>query len=911
MNILPLASPLATLETTGGKGANLARLARAGFPVPDGFLISTAAYRQFVQENSLASAIDPAIDSLDTADPVALETASTRIRAAFSAGTLSPALAQEIQTAYKSLNQESKIEDRMPVAVRSSATAEDLPDLSFAGQQDTYLNIVGFDALCAAVIQCWGSLWTARAIGYRARNNIPHKEVALSVVVQQMVQSEASGVLFTANPLTGRRTETVIDATFGLGEALVSGLVEPDHYLVTNGGLILEKNLGAKATLITSRTEGGTVTEQRLAADLQAIPDDVILALTQLGQCVAAEYDFPQDIEWAWTNGQLYLLQARPITSLYPLPEGMSPDPLRAMMALSSVQGVMEPLTPLGLDTLIHVLSGGRKIFGLPIDPATQHVLLNAGERMYLDVTSILSNPLGRKILPRGAVNIDPGVSQAFLEIVKDPRMAPKSKGLRLQTIRRLLRFLLPTLGRIRRVWHDPAACRTEVFRIMDVAVAEAEARVTPTGEVWTDFANQLALLRASQIIFPDVVVPYGVTAVVAGMVPFFGILQNFANRTGNPDLKTIPLEIARGLPYNVTTEMDLALWHTAQTLRAQTDVFTLFTSTPATDLAHRYLAGTLPPAAQQPLAAFLTQYGMRGLGEIDLGRPRWGEDPEHIIQVLQGYLKIEDPALAPDVVFARGEKAAEAAAERLIAAVRQQPFGGVRARLVQWAVTRYRAVGGLREAPKFFAIRMMGVIRQSLLASGRSLTEMGLLHEPDDLFFLTIRELHTIDAQKTVPDVLRTRIAERRALRAREMRRKQLPRVLLSDGTAYYEGLRNEAGDSATIHGSPVSPGVVEGIVHIVHNPLGAHLTPGEILVCPGTDPAWTPLFLSAGGLVMEVGGMMTHGSVVAREYGIPAVVGVHAATSRLKTGQRIRVDGSTGKIIILNPISKGVSHV
>ena len=370
-------------------------------------------------------------------------------------------------------------------------------------------------------------------------------------------------------------------------------------------------------------------------------------------------------------------------------------------------------------------------------------------------------------------------------------------------------------------------------------------------------------------------VIPNGVAVVIAGMIPFFGILQRFAQEaaraTGQPEVAQLPLAMARGLPYNVTTEMDLALWQTAVNLRGEPESAHFFAVTPAAELAARYLDGRLPRFAQGVVAAFMEKYGIRGLGEIDLGRPRWREQPEPIMQVLQSYLRIEDPAQAPDAVFGRGAVAAAAAANRLEAAVRKSRGGRIKVRLVRWATRRYRALAGLREAPKFFAIRMMSLIRQGLLASGADFVAAGLLGEADDLFFLQVRELQVIGQRRTVPPDFRARIAERRALRARELRRKQQPRVLLSDGTCFFAGVRGADGAADTLVGDPVSPGLVEGTVHIVFDPTGAQLAPGEILVCPGTDPAWTPLFLAAGGLVMEVGGMMTHGSVVARDMGSP----------------------------------------
>ena len=281
----PLTQQNTSLATVGGKGLNLSRLARAGFTVPPGFLVTTEAYRAFVDANDLQPFVLDTLAGTTLDDPDALQHASQEIRARFAQSVFPTDLVDAIQSAYADLG-------RPAVAVRSSATAEDLPDMSFAGQQDTFLNVVGDEALLEAAINCWSSLWTARAIGYRARNDIPQDEVALSVVVQEMVQSEASGVLFTANPLTGTRTETVIDATLGLGEALVAGLVEPDHYVVdTATGRITSKELGAKA-LVIRNDEGGGVSQMTEQSDqIQALTDVTILELAQLGQRVAEHYD--------------------------------------------------------------------------------------------------------------------------------------------------------------------------------------------------------------------------------------------------------------------------------------------------------------------------------------------------------------------------------------------------------------------------------------------------------------------------------------------------------------------------------------------------------------------------------------------------------------------------------------------
>ena len=348
------------LLIAGGKGANLGALIQAGLPVPPGFCVITPAYRSFVEMNKLEMEIHKILEATRMDDPASLEKASDSIRACFQRGEMSAALADEIRQAYANLHNPPG-----PVAVRSSATAEDLPDLSFAGQQDTYLNILGEAALLDAVIRCWASLWTARAIGYRARNQISHDEVALAVIVQQMVQSEASGVLFTANPLTGKRSETVIDATLGLGEALVSGQVEPDHYMVANSGeKILSKTLGAKGLSIQGQSGGGTVTLHHSAADRQALPDEQILALARLGQQAQTYFGSPQDMEWAWAEGRLYVVQSRPVTSLYPLPKGSAEQPLEVFLFFGAWQGMLDPFTPIGQDAFSMLVVEIGKLLG-------------------------------------------------------------------------------------------------------------------------------------------------------------------------------------------------------------------------------------------------------------------------------------------------------------------------------------------------------------------------------------------------------------------------------------------------------------------------------------------------------------------------------------------------------------------
>lgn len=894
MYTMSLHSAQATLERAGGKGLNLARLVDAGLPVPPGFIVTTDAYRAFVAANDLHAWVMAQVAGARPDDPEQLQTASEAIRARFAAGAVPEAVATAVQASYRTLSSDATA----AVAVRSSATAEDLPDLSFAGQQDTFLNVVGAEALLQAVVGCWSSLWTARAIGYRARNGIPHEEVALAVVVQCLVPAEASGVLFTADPLTGRRDHTVIDAIFGLGEALVSGQVEPDHYLVeTATGRILEKRLGAKALTIRDQAGGGTTTETADASRRQALPDAAIRAVTALGRQTADLFGAPQDVEWAWAAGKLWLLQSRPITSLYPvpsLPAGHPPHaPLRVYFSFAAVQGVLEPITPLGQDAIKLLFAGAARLFGYTTTPTEQTAVLSAGERLWINFTPLLRHPLGRRLTRRALALVEPGAEQALGTLWEDQRLRPGSGRLSPRTLRGLLRFFGPVVVRLWRTLRHPDRGREQLQAQMERFYSDAARRFAQAKSLTARVTLFEELVASGFVIIMPRFLP-----VIAGGMAALTLLNKLAQQAGLPGA----LLLTRGLPHNVTTEMDLGLWATAQAIQADPAARDYFGGHSAAELARAYLREQLPPAAQTAVATFLARYGVRGVGEIDLGRPRWNEDPAHVMQVVQNYLRIDDPARAPDAVFARGAREAAVALVELETAVRRRaPLGRLKARLVRPAARRVRALAGLRESPKFFIIRVMWLVRRSLLESGRALAAQGVLAQPEDLFYLHLDELKALAAGQ--PRDWQALVTARRQAYAREQRRRQIPRLLLSDGQAFYEGMGgNETADGRTLSGSPVSPGVAEGVVHVVLNPHGVQLAPGEILVCPGTDPAWTPLFLSAGGLVMEVGGMMTHGSVVAREYGIPAVAGVNAATTRLETGQRVRIDGNRGRIILLD---------
>jgi phosphoenolpyruvate synthase/pyruvate phosphate dikinase len=886
---LSLDSSEITLESAGGKGLNLSRLVVAGFPVPPGFILTTAAYHAYVEANDLSGAIAGAMVGLNAQDPQALQDASRIIRTRFSAGNMSSGLTEAIGAAYADLG-------RPPVAVRSSATAEDLPGYSFAGQQDTFLNIISEDALQHAVVECWSSLWTARAIGYRAHNGIEHHSVSLAVVIQEMVNSESAGVLFTANPLTGKRDETVIDAALGLGEALVSGQVEPDHYVVGAKGQILSKVLGAKSLAIHPQEGGGTIRVTRDAAERQAVSDQSIVELANLGRHAANLFGSPQDVEWAIEDGKLSLLQSRPITTLYPIPKDLPPEPLKILLSFGAFQGMLAPISPLGRDALKNAITGGAAIFGHQSTLETQTLLLDAGERLWVDISGLANNRLGRRLMLGALEYVEPA-TRAPLEGVVQSGELPSPGPIRPRTVLQLLPVFLRVVSRALRTLMRPEAQRDHLLYTFEDWLDRFKKKLAAAH----DLSELLSLIRSGGHDAFDFVLPEFVPRFGMGMATY-NMLTKLANTLSADayDEKPDTRLMMRGLSHNATTEMDLTLWGTAQAIRADGKAMAHYLGTDIETLVAEYKAGQLPSTAQDAIQAFLSRYGLRGVGEIDMGSPRWEEDPSGLIQALQSYLRIDDPEMAPDAVFERGKQHAEAEIERLVEVLRRDSGGRVKARLARGAARRMRTLTGLRETPKFVIARLLGLMRKALLAEATILAEEGVLDRAEDVFMLHLAELEALAAGDERD--WRALVVERRQKSELERMRQQVPRLLLSDGRTFYGGLQAAEEDGEMVlTGSPVSPGVVEGAVHVVFDPRDAQLAPGEILVCPGTDPAWTPLFLVAGGLVMEVGGMMTHGAVVAREYGIPAVVGLHEATRRLQNGQRVRVDGSSGQVRVL----------
>ena len=881
------------LAVAGGKAANLGELTRAGLPVPDGFCLTTRAYTEATASPALAE-VHRALAATAHDDLAALATLAAKARALVLDAEVPAGIVAAVRAAYAALGADA------PVAVRSSATAEDLPFASFAGQQDTFLNVVGEEAVLDAVRRCWASLWTDRAVSYRAVQGIGPSAVSLAVVVQRMVDAAVAGVLFTANPVTGRRHEAVIDASPGLGEAVVSGAVNPDHFVLDGAtGRVLERRIGDKGLLIRALPGGGT--ERVAQADAGSAPslnDAQLAALELLGRRAEVHFGSPQDLEWAiGQDGAVWLTQSRPITTLYPMPDKRPSGPgPRVYLCFSLAQGLTRPVTPMGLAGIRLIASSVARAAHFPVpeprdgpSPYTE-----AGQRIFFDLTAVVRSTAGRTIVPRVFDIMEARSAAVLRQLFTEPRFSVITTS-----PWPLLRHVVPV------------AARARVLETLIRGLLRPEDALRRADRVGEQLRASLPVpsdaTAAQRLDHVERILGRNIFPVVPALMPLpalgFALLALAGKLSGSPGNGELQ-EVLRGLPNNVTTEMDLDLWRLAAAIRNDPASAAVFTAAALPELARRYRTGELPGVAQSGLSGFLSRYGHRAVAEIDLGMPRWSDDPTHILGVLANYLRLDDPALAPDRQFDKAARDAEAQTERLVAAARRR--GRLHGAIVRAALRRTRMFAGLRELPKYHLVEALGAVRQQLAAVGAELAAAGTIEAADDIFFLDLAEAHRGLRGAALQDV----VQQRREAYQAELGRRHIPRVLLSDGTEP-EAVQPEAvqpagpgrragaaGPAGTLSGTPASAGTVTARARVILDPLGAHLEPGEILVAPSTDPGWTPLFLTAGGLVMEMGGPNSHGAVVAREYGIPAVVGVPDATARIATGQNVTVDGAAGTV-------------
>lgn len=803
------------VETVGGKGARLGELSRiAGVQVPEGFCVTTEAFRRFMAD------VPPGRSVEETEMPTDIVTAISDALARFGA-----------DGAY---------------AVRSSATTEDLADASFAGQLDSYLNVVGLPEILRHIRRCWASLFTERAQIYRRRSGFDHQRMDMAVVVQRMVPAQAAGVLFTADPVSGNRRVAAIEAVFGLGEALVSGQAEPDRFTVRDGAVV--------AMTI--------VTEHPTLDDAQAV------RLSELGRRVEAHFGCPQDIEWCLLDDVFHVVQARPITTLFPIPDAGDRDN-HVYVSVGHQQMMTDPMKPLGLS-----------VWQL----TTPRPMAEAGGRLFVDVTKLLATPGSRAQFLEGFGRSDPLIADALRTVLErgfiDTRPDENTE--------------LSPSGAPATIESDPAVV-VELIEENQAAVAALRRDIPAnSGPALLDFIRA-DIANLQQTLFA----PKSHQAIMAGMDAAQWLNDHLREWL---DEKNAADALTQSVPYNVTSEMGLALLDVADAMRPHPEVVA-FLRRMATEGGGEgeFLADLSTfaggPAAREALEGFLDKYGMRCVGEIDITRPRWSERPATLVPTILANIDNFEPGAAARR-FDEGLRQAESKERELLARLRALPHGEHKADETEQRIRRVRAFAGYREYPKYGMVSRYFIYKQALLREAGRLVDAQVLHAPDDIFYLRFDELYEVMRTNSVDHEL---IDERRAaFRTYEALRP--PRVLTSDGEAVAGAYRRDDVPPNALAGLAVSAGTVEGRARVVLDIEQAELEPGDILVTAYTDPSWTPLFVGIAGLVTEVGGLMTHGAVIAREYGLPAVVGVENATTAIRDGQRIRLHGTEGYVEMLS---------
>lgn len=866
------------IKVLGGKGANLGELARIkGINVPDGFCISTYAFKRIIEETPLINELLGQLSLLKLEDRDKIRKISSELRRVIEDHLISQDISEAI------IHKLSRFGEKDAWAIRSSATAEDLLTASFAGQQDTYLNIIGTDAILKHISKCWASLFTERAVFYRIQNGFDHRKVQLAVIVQKMVFPQAAGIMFTADPVTSNRKVLSIDASFGLGEAMVSGLVNPDIYKVRSSKII-DKKVSTKKLAIYGLNDGGTK-EQEIEhgkQNRQALTDEQILELERIGRKIEEHFGRPQDIEWCLIDESsgsycIYIVQSRPVTTLFPVPE-VNDQNNHVYISVGHQQMMTDPMKPLGLS------------FYLLTTPAPMRT---AGGRLFVDVTQMLASPDGRNTLINVLGKNDPLIKDALTTLLEREEFIklPSSDSLRDNK-------KIPDTGNSNKDAHnrdyqvqieyDPAIV-PELIKTSEASIEQLKQNIqSKSGPGLFDF-----ILEDIQELKRILQNPKSFAVIMTGMNAASWINEKMKEWLGE---KNAADTISLSVPNNITSEMGLALLDVADVIRPYPEIIEFLQKVQDENFLDELTRFKGGKEVRNTINSFLGKYGMRCAGEIDITRTRWSEKPSILVPLILSNIKNNEPG-ARGRKFEQGLQEALNKEKELLKRINQLPDGEQKAEETKRMINLVRNYAGYREYPKYRYVSRYFIYKKALMKEAERLVQTNVIHEKEDVYYLSFEEFN---------EVVRTNILDYQLISKRKedykLYEKLTPsRVMTSDGEIIEGKYNQENLPAGAIMGLAVSSGVVEGRARVILKMEDADIEEGDILVTSFTDPSWTPLFVSVKGLVTEVGGLMTHGAVIAREYGLPAVVGMDNATKLIKDGQKIRVNGTDGYVEIL----------
>jgi phosphoenolpyruvate synthase/pyruvate phosphate dikinase len=855
-----------SISIAGGKAANLGELSRIReIKVPEGFCVTTEAYKRITAGNAELNHLLDELTHLKPEQRKSISEISLKIRTIIEKTPIPEEIIKEvtdhlIRTGAKDA-----------YAIRSSATAEDLPTASFAGQQDTYLNIIGKDAILSHIRKCWASLFTERAVTYRIHEGFAHRNVQLAVVIQKMIFPQAAGILFTADPISSNRKILSIDASFGLGEALVAGIVNADTYKVRKGQVI-DKKVFAKKLAIYASKDGGT---RQQAIDpgqqlTQTLTDPQILQLEQLGRTIEAHFGYPQDIEWCLADETFYIVQSRPITTLFPIPEAHDTEN-HVYVSVGHQQMMTDPIKPLGIS--VWNLTAARPMH-------------TAGGRLFVDITRELATPAGRTMMINVLGKSDPLIRDALMTILQRGdfiKQLPDENG---KNPKGSDAKSLPDFQALNE--YDPSIV-FDLIRRSQLSIEKLKQNLqTRSGPDLLEFILQDNLELRKSLHDPQ---SFGVIMTAMNAASWINEkMKEWLGETNPAD------KLSQSVPNNITSEMGLALLDVADVIRPHPQVVGYLQQTKDENFLDHLPTLDGGRQARDAIRGYLDKYGMRCAGEIDITRTRWSEKPTTLIPILLSNIKNFGYG-AGKQKFEEGRQEALKKEQELLARLKQLPDGEEKARETKRMIDLVRNLSGYREYPKYAIVSCYFILKQALMKEAERLVQAGVLHEKEEIYYLSFEELQETICTKNLD---RSIIAQRKN-EYKGYEKLTPPRIITSDGEIVSGTYKREGLPSNAIIGLAVSSGIIEGRARVIINMEEADLDDGDILVTPFTDPSWTPLFLSIKGLVIEVGGLMTHGAVIAREYGLPAVVGVENACQLIKDGQRIRVNATDGYIEIL----------